>query len=268
MFKAIVKLYHFVLKLFFDYDIGVYAYKTPKIPAKKIENYKYNKPVRVKNFTIPQIDLHNYKYQDPKLKTYSPASLLSMIKIKNANKEFESYIKIKYENMDFLSIPKNYNLNLIDELNISNEPFILGVNSHKSLLEEIQISRNLKTIEELLELEPYTNTFPKKEVAKIPVTKYPVKPERFSELQLENMKTKLAIQAKCKKYSIVLDNIYDKIPKGLYSEIELNKDNTLSCVLDENPEIGELYLLVTGKRKYDTQIIKTLIKYSELGIKN
>jgi len=175
-------------------------------------------------------------------------------------------VKIKYENMDFLSICKNYNLNLSDELNICNEPFILDVNSHKSLAEEIQISKTLRTVEELLELEPYTRKFSKREVAKIPVTKYPVRQERFTELQLENMKTKLAIQAKCKKYSIILDNIYDKIPQGMYSSIEINKDNTLSCILEKKPEIGELQLLVIGKRKYDTQPIKILIKYSELGI--
>jgi len=266
MIKFILKLYRSFLRIIFDLDIGVYAYKTPKIPTKKIENYKYDKPVRVKIFPIPKISPQRYKYQNPSLKTYSPESLLSKLVLKNANKEFESHVKIKYENMDFLSICKNYNLNLSDELNICNEPFILDVNSHKSLAEEIQISKTLRTVEELLELEPYTRKFSKREVAKIPVTKYPVRQERFTELQLENMKTKLAIQAKCKKYSIILDNIYDKIPQGMYSSIEINKDNTLSCILEKKPEIGELQLLVIGKRKYDTQPIKILIKYSELGI--
>ena len=105
-----------------------------------------------------------------------------------------------------------------------------------------------------------------KEIINIPVTKYPIKSEKFTEKQIEIMKTQLAIEAKCKKYSMTLENIYDKMPMGLYSDITINKDTTITCKYENNPTIGENQILVTGKRKYDTQITKRLIKYSELGL--
>ena len=69
-----------------------------------------------------------------------------------------------------------------------------------------------------------------------------------------------------KKYSINVENIYDKLPEDLYEEIKLEKDATLKCKYSKKPHAGELQLLITGKRKYDTQTTKAYVKYSEVGI--
>ena len=131
----------------------------------------------------------------------------------------------------------------------------------------MHINKKLKLIAELLDLEPYTHKVSVKKILEIPVTKYPAKKEKFTQLQLEKMRNQLAIEAKCKVYSMNLENIYPQIPTGLYSEFSLEKDNSLTCFFEKNPNIGELQVLVTGKRKYDTQITKTLIKYSDLQLK-
>ena len=64
-----------------------------------------------------------------------------------------------------------------------------------------------------------------------------------------------------------IENIYDKIPSGLYSDIKIEKDGTVTCTLNDNPNnTGTLQFLVTGKRKYDPQITKTFVNYSDLGL--
>ena len=143
---------------------------------------------------------------------------------------------------------------------------IFEFKTHKAAQKNIYISHSLKTIEELLAFEPYTKKFSTKKLLEIPVSKYPIKKEKFSNNQLEAMVTRLAIEAKCKKYSMTLENIYDKVPEGLYKEITIERDSSVSCLFEKQPHKGELQLLVTGKKKYDTQKTKTYIKYSELGL--
>ncbi len=263
--RFFIRVYQKFLEIFFDFDVGVYAFQTSKIPVNKLENFEYKEPIKANKQEIPKFNINVTDFRKPDCLAYSVPSLLSLLVLRDLNNEFYQKIKLKSELMEFFCVSKNYDVDLEKDLKINEETFVLEAKSHKSLKEEIQISKKLRTVEELLELEPYVNKLDKKEVREFSVTKYPVKQEKFTEKQIEIMKTQLAIAAKCKKYSITLEQIFDKIPKGLYSEIELNKDNTLSCKFEKIPTLGENQILVTGKRRYDTQVTKTLVKYSEIG---
>ena len=63
-----------------------------------------------------------------------------------------------------------------------------------------------------------------------------------------------------------LENIYDKFPTGLYDDIKIEKNGLISCKFAKNPQLGELQILATGKRKYDTQVTTAFIKTSELNL--
>ena len=270
MFKFFMKfflsLYHEILSFFVEFDVGVYAFKASKVNAKELNGFKFDNNVNTNKIETPKFTISTTKIKSPMIITNKTPSLVDALVIRNFTEELFKLIKIRNSQMSFLCIPRKYDVYLNTALITSSESLIFEAKVQKISKKEIHISHNLKTIEELIELSPYTKKIPITKVLQIPITKYPIKREKFSEEQLELMRTKLAIQAKCKKYSMSIENIYDKFPVGLYDEIKLEKDTSVSCTLYKHPDIGELQLLLTGKRKYDTHTTKAFIKYSEIGL--
>lgn len=254
------------LGLFFDFDLHVYAHYVGKIKTYELKNFLYNKPIKNNCWKIPAVKTVVNSVPKIEVTTHISPSLISMLVIKNSEKEFFHNILIRDEKLNFTYAQRKYNLNLINDFKAQTENLKLLTQLHKKYQNEIQIEKKLKTIEELLVLEPYTNKEKIEKILEIPVVKSPIKKNKFSEIQLSKMRTKLAIQAKCKAYSMTLENIYDKIPQGLFSEISIEKDETVKCFFETKPDVEELQLLITGKRKYDTQITRALINYSELGL--
>ena len=265
--KPFISLYYGFLRLFFDYDIGVYAFKSPKVPINKLKNFNNFAPVKVRELDMPEFSVTATNFSNPQIIAYSAPLLNNMAVLHNLEEEFLNSLKINNPTMQFLCVSRAYAPEI--EMTIMRHfvDIAFDFKTHKAAHKSIYISHSLKTIEELLELEPYMRKFPIKKLLEVPVSKYPVKKEKFSTAQLESMTTRLAIEAKCKKYSMTLENIYDKFPQGLYKEVTLERDTSVSCIFENQPHAGELQILVTGKKKYDTQKTKAFIKYSELGIK-
>ena len=262
-----IHLYHKFLGLFFEFDHTVYAISRPKIAVHKLQKIKYTKKLHSNIIEIPQIKTNISKVQPPVFISYCAPSLLDKLKIHSNLNSFLEDLKIKQEKMKFMFIPRKYDLNSTLKASTKTENISLETKTNQITKKELYISRSLKTVEEILELEPYTNKYEIKNIAKLPIKKYPLKKERFSKEQLETMQTKLAVQAKCKKYSMSVENIYDKFPMDLYKEIKLEKDGTVTCLLGNSHEkTGQLQFLVTGKRKYDPQITKVFVNYSDLGL--
>lgn len=266
IFYPFISFYHKILDFFFDFDLHVYAHKMGKIKTNKFTDFKKTNPFKINLLNIPTSSANVISLKQPHILTYISPTLLSMLVLRNLEDEFYHHILIKTEQLNLLCVKRNYNLNLIENMQTKEENLTLKTNVLNFPYDEIKIDKKLKTIEELLELEPYTHKAKIEKITKIPVVKYQIKKEKFTEIQLSKMRTKLAIQAKCKTYSMTLENIYDNIPEGLFAEISLEKDNSLKCYFEKNPHVGEQQFLITGKRKYDTQITKALIKYSEIEI--
>lgn len=260
------RIYNKLLGLFFEFDIGIYATSVPKIPTTRVFGIEYEEDVSVKSIETPDFACKTSVLKPPVVISYKTPSLMELLKLHDANAELFQSLKIREENLFFQLLTRNYQVELKANPNIFNIKLVFDILTKKAEKKEIYISHSLKTVEELLELEPYTHKYPVKNILEIPISKYPVKKEKFTEQQLELMKTKLAIQAKSKKYSMTIENIYDKFPVGLYDEIKIEKDGSIKCKFSKTPKAEELQLLITGKRKYDTQTTTAYIKYAELGL--
>lgn len=261
-------LYHKFLNLFFDFDIGVYELVHPKLQVTKIENYKNFEEINVHELKPAKQKVKTTKLKPNTFITYLMPSLLEQLKLRDYTKNLFKFIKTYNTNMNFLCIPRKYDV-LLNKYPQTNAPVLdFEPKTNKCTYKKIYIERSVKTIEELLELEPYLKKMPKDKILQIPIKKYPIKKEKLTKEQLEIIQTKLAVQEKCKKYSMTIENVYDKFPIGLYENIKLEKDSSVTCNLEKNPPYNckELQILATGKRKYSTQITKTFIKYSELGL--
>jgi len=261
-----VRIYHKILNLFFDFDIGIYALSTPKIPTTRIFDYEPEKEIPTNKLECENFNCNTVQLKPPVVIFYKAPSLKDKLKIKDYTQKLHQNLKIREEKLNFQFVPRKYEASIKEIPEIFETNLILDAEIKKASKSDIHISQSVKTIEELLELEPYTHKYPVKKVLEIPVVKYAIKKEKFTEEQIDLMRTKLAQQAKCKKYSINVENIYDKLPEDLYEEIKLEKDATLKCKYSKKPHAGELQLLITGKRKYDTQTTKAYVKYSEVGI--
>lgn len=265
-YNPFLRFYQKILSFFVEIDIGVYALSTPKIPTTEIYDFKCNDTIPTNKLQAEDFSCNVVCLKPPVVITEKTPSLLDNLNIRNCSKELEKSLLIKEEKMEFNLISRQYKTSLEKEFNYNKPEIQLSTNSHNFPKKDIHISHSLKTIEELLEIEPYTKKYPAKKISDIPIEKYPIKKEKFSQHQLELIKTKLAIQAKCKKYSMNLENIYDKFPTGLYDDIKIEKNGLISCKFAKNPQLGELQILATGKRKYDTQVTTAFIKTSELNL--
>ena len=266
LFKTLLHIYHKLLELFCEFDIGIYAISNPQIPTTRIFDYEYTDDVKINELITPKFECKTTELKPPVVISYKTPSLKDLLKIKNISNELFHALKIKEENLIFNFVARKYEASLNRNPDIFKAKLLFFPQINKSEKKDIYIERSLKTIEELLELEPYTHKHPIKNIQELSISKYPIKKEKFTEEQLDTIRTKLALQAKCKKYSINIENIYDKFPIGLYEEIKIEKNGAIKCKYAQNPTLGELQLLVTGKRKYDTKITSTYIKYSEVGL--
>ena len=113
--------------------------------------------------------------------------------------EFLNLLKINNPSMQFLCVSRSYQPEIEQIIMRHFVELAFDFKTHKAAQKNIYISHSLKTIEELLELDPYIKKLSPKKLLEIPVSKYPIKKEKFSNTQLESMTTRLAIEAKCKK---------------------------------------------------------------------
>ena len=87
---------------------------------------------------------------------------------------------------------------------------------------------------------------------------------------LETKKEKLTLSAKCKKYSIKVENIYGDFCRNLYSNAEMQKDNKVIYKFRTDfvpaSEEEKIYMFVTGKKRYDTELYSTIVAYRDLEL--
>jgi len=263
-----LRLYHKFLGLFFDFDFGIYALSKPKINSNRVFDFKFDGDLKSNSLVYDNFPARICILPKPKIIVYSNPSLMQMLKMHDFSSKLFPKLIIRDEKMFFPLILHDYNVEISQRADVLEEklPFCLKLSAATE--KEINISRSLKTFSEILEVEPYTKKYSIKKILNFPIRKYPVKKEKFSEEQLEFMRTKLAIQAKCKKYSINVESVYDKFPEGLYEEVKIEKDGSISCKLSNKANFGDLQILAVGKRRYDTQNTSVYIKYSELRLEN
>ncbi|MDD3594462.1 MAG: hypothetical protein PHX18_07535 [Candidatus Gastranaerophilales bacterium] len=253
-----------------DFDPIICEIKPSVAKTHKLSSIKHNKR-KVKFNTLPadEVKTNKSKFTKFQAKVRKYPTLKEKLVIQNTQEEFYNSIKIRKEPVKFSCIARFYNTVL---QNACNPPIKKEIGFSPKLTrlkaKDICIANSIKTVNEILEVEPYTKKFPQKRIMELPVKKYPVKEETLSKTQLDSLRTKLAIQAKCKKYSISIENIYDKFPKDYYTNITPKKDyNMVECSIDSsNKDAQGLQLLVTGRRKYDPQLIKTLVDYKDIDL--
>ena len=100
--NMITKIYHKILNLFFEFDIGVYAVKTSSPNINNVKNLKYEKEVICNPPKVQIIKNNNHDLTPATIKTYISPSLLSSMRIRNFNSELNQSIKIKEENLQYL----------------------------------------------------------------------------------------------------------------------------------------------------------------------
>lgn len=269
MNRIIQKIYHHILRFFFDYDVSVYSLKNNEVKVNSFLSYKYFR-TRISNLLAkkPNIKKKNFK---TKVKIQNYAIIDSSLVLRKYPLDFLENLLIKDIWLDFFAICKNYlvllkeKMSKVTDIILNFYPYI-----NKIPKRDLILSKRATTEKEIIEIEPYSNILPVDKLVGISVEKEPIDITVFNKKQLETMREKLAISAKCKKYSIKVENIYGDFCGSLYSKAEMQKDNKViykfrTDFVPENEE-EQMYMFVTGKKRYDTEKYSTIVAYKDLEI--
>ena len=260
------KIYHWILRFFFDCDVNVYRFKDKEPNIHSFLSYKYFR-IRIANFLAQKPKVKRKKLKI-RVKTQNYGIIDSSVLIRRYTVDFWENLLLKDIWLDFFTICKNYLVYLKDKFSkINNIILIFSPVIKKFSKRDLILSKKVTTEKEIITIEPYTNILQSNQLLQIPVEKEPVDISILSKKQMEILREKLAISAKCKKYSIKVENIYGDFTRSLYSNVELQKDNKVLYKFKNEPEEDSgLYMFVTGKKRYDTDLRSTIVSYKDLGL--
>ena len=269
MNRFIQKIYHWILRFLFDYDVNVYSLKNKDIATHSILGHKYFR-LRISNFLAQKPKVKRKKFKT-KANVKNYIIIGTSIKLCNYPLNFLENLLLKDIWLDFFAICKNYLVHLRKKFSkITNEVIDFNPIIKKFARRDLILSKKVTTEKEIIEIEPYSNILPIDELIKIPVEKEPIEMSVFSKKQLETMREKLAMAAKCKKYSIKVENIYGDFFRSLYSNAEMQKDNKViykfKTEFEPQRENEDIFLFITGKKRYDANIHSVIVAYRDLGL--
>ncbi len=263
------KFYHWILNFFFDYDAAIYSLDHKDLAVHKLLSYKYFR-VKTANFLAQKPKVKRKKFKTKaNVKNYKIID--SSILLRKYPLNFLENLLIKDIWLDFFAICKNYLLYLKEKFSkVTNIVLIFNPTIKKFAKRDLILSKKATTEKEIIEIEPYSNILPIEKLVSISVEKEPMDISVFNKKQLEIMREKLAISAKCKKYSIKVENIYGDFFRNLYSNAEMQKDNKViykyRTDFVHSDEEEQIYMFVTGKKRYDTEIYSTIVAYKDLEL--
>ncbi len=263
------KFYHWILKLFFDYDINVYSLKNNNVKINSFLSYKYFR-TRISNLLEKKPQVKRKKFKS-KVNVQNYKIIDSSLLLRKYQLDFLENLLMKDIWLDFFAICKNYLVILNKRFSkISNEILTFNPIIKRIAKRDLIIAKRATTEKEIIEIEPYSNILSVDKLVEISVEKEPMDMSVFDKKQLEIMREKLAMSAKCKKYSIKVENIYGDFCRSLYSNAEMQKDNKViyKYRTDFVPEgeAEQIFMFVTGKKRYDTEMYSTIVAYKDLGL--